>query len=347
MKGKTYIVTGGAGFVGKALSFRLQELGAKVISISRKSYPELETQGRMHVAADLSLSLEPLKALFSGVDAIFHVASDVRLWGRYQEFYQTNVVGTRNLLAAAQKYGVRKFIYTSSPSVVANGKNLSFVDESFPYPKNHLANYPKTKAIAEREVLSNNSLDFYTLALRPHLIWGPGDNHFVPTILERAAKGKLFRVGKGENLVDISYIEDCVDAHICAAKALDENPSARGEAYFISQGEPVNLWDWIDQVLILNGKPALKRSVPGWLAYGVGAILEGVSSLLPVLGEPTLTRFLVSEMTTDHYFNIKKARTELGYNPKYAVKAAMEKTWGRSALTSESGDVAYKSAGHV
>jgi 2-alkyl-3-oxoalkanoate reductase len=324
MKG---IVTGGGGFLGKALCFRLRELGWDVMSISRGFYPELKERGVEIVQADLSEDPGNYAKALHGADAVFHVAAKIDMWGAYSDFLKANVVSTQNILSLCREHNVRRLIYTSSPSVIADGSDLRGVGEGYPYPKNYMAFYPQTKAMAERAVLAANSDALWTLALRPHLIWGPGDTNLVPTILERARAGKLMRIGRGENKIDISYIEDCVAAHICALHALEENPACRGKAYFISQGEPVNLWDWADEVLRRNGLPPVSRSIPKPIAMAAAGLLELISACRPSNPEPLLSRFLVSEMATDHYFDISRARGDLGYSPKYSVKQALDKTF--------------------
>ena len=324
---KHVIVTGGGGFVGEALCRRLVGLGYRVTSIARGSYPELENCGVNVVQHDLSQPLTSILPQLEGANAIFHTAAYVKMWGKYQDFYQVNVVATKQLLAAAKELKIENFIYTSSPSVIADGRDLCGINESYPYPVKHKAFYPQTKAIAEQMVLAANGQELNTLSLRPHLIWGPGDRNFVPTILERARAGKLMCIGDGQNKVDVCYIDDCVTAHIRALEALKENPKSRGKAYFISQGEPVKLWEWINQILELHDLPQITKKVPFGIAYPAAAILETVSRLMPGQPEPRFTKFLVSEMATDHYFDLSRAKDLLGFEPKVSIKVAMERTF--------------------
>ncbi|NMC62645.1 MAG: NAD-dependent epimerase/dehydratase family protein, partial [SAR324 cluster bacterium] len=270
-----FIVTGGGGFLGKALSLRLKSLGLEVHSISRNPYPELLEAGIVHHQADLSDDLRGLRSVFEGASALFHTAAKVDMWGLYEDFYRANVQATKNLLEMCKETKLSKFIYTSSPSVIANGNDLCGVDESMPYPEHFEALYPATKAMAEKEVLlANGRGGLRTIALRPHLIFGPGDTNLMPTIIERARSGRLIQVGDGTNKVDFTYIEDCVEAHIKAADALDKNPQAGGRAYFISQGEPIKMWDWINEVLTRSGLPPLSRKISFKLAYFIGGLSE-------------------------------------------------------------------------
>jgi nucleoside-diphosphate-sugar epimerase len=194
-----------------------------------------------------------------------------------------------------------------------------------PYPKQYRAYYPETKAVAERTVLSAHSATLRTIALRPHLIFGPGDTNLVPTILNRARAGRLVQVGDGKNLVDLTHIDDCVSAHVLAAAALDERPTAGGRAFFISQGTPVLLWEWIERILILHDAPSVQRQLSASSAQFLATVAESVWKTIRLSSDPPLTRFLVKEMSTDHYFDISAARRELGYIPTCTVWEATEK----------------------
>jgi nucleoside-diphosphate-sugar epimerase len=306
-----FLVTGTTGFVGKALTKRLISEGHEVVGISRRK----DTLPTRHI----SCSLEEIESLeeFLPIDGIFHTAAKVGMWGDRKEFYKTNVEGTKNLLELAAKYGIRRFVYTSSPSVIASGEDIENVDERVAYPEHYLAFYPETKALAEKMVLRERR--FYTLALRPHLIFGPGDTNLIPTILAKGAK--LKRIGSKECLVDFTYIDDCVNAHILAMTALSENPKSRGRAYFISQGEPYPLWRFVEKVLESKGLSLSNHIVDPKLAYFLATIAEFVSRLIGK--EPMLTRFLVEEMSTHHYFDISAAKKELLYNPTVSIEEGL------------------------
>ncbi|MCO6429243.1 MAG: NAD-dependent epimerase/dehydratase family protein [Deltaproteobacteria bacterium] len=322
------VVTGGSGFLGKALAAKLASEGYEVHSVARSDVPEFKSIGVQHLRIDLTAPGPDLRRALDGAETVYHTAAKVDMWGRYQDFFAANVEATRNLLDLSRGCGVRKFVFTSSPSVVADGSDLCGVDESYPYPKRYSAHYPATKAQAEREVLAaNDPGQIKTVALRPHLIFGPGDTNLVPTVLERAKAGRLLRIGDGSNLTDLTFIEDCVNAHILADTALDNNPDAAGKAYFISQGEPVKLWSWVDEVLTLHALPRIRRHMPYKLASGLAAALEVISRIRPGYPEPLLTKFLVCEMATSHYFNIQAAKRDLGFVPKYSIAEAMKRTF--------------------
>jgi len=323
------LVTGGAGFLGRALSQKLKALGFKVLILSRGRYPELIEQGFECRSVNLGSQPEKLKDACRGAAAVFHVAAKVEMWGKYKDFYETNVLGTKNLLEACKLNAVKSLIFTSSPSVIADGSDLLGINESYPYPKNYIAYYPMTKAIAEREVRkAGREGELRTISLRPHLIFGPGDTNLIPTVVAKANSGALKKIGDAQNLADFSYIEDCVEAHLCAMRALDENPDLSGEVYFISQGEPVKLWWWIEEVLRFKGIALPNTKVSKSLAYTAAGLSE-VMARLGLIKTPSLTRFLVSEMSSSHYFDISKAKKELGYMPRFSIKQALERTFAR------------------
>jgi nucleoside-diphosphate-sugar epimerase len=329
-----FLVTGGGGFLGQALCNSLRARGDEVYALCRGSYPELEANGVKIIRHDIQNPL-PQSLADMKFEGVFHVASKVEMWGPYESFFKTNVLGTRNVIEFCKNAGISRLVYTSSPSVIADDSDTAGIDESYPYPKAHLAPYPATKALAEQEVLGAYSDKLFTIALRPHLIWGPGDRHLVPTVVSRAKAGRLVQVGDGKNLVDTSFIEDCVSAHLKAMTALLVNPRCRGRAYFISQGEPVSLWGWINRILELNRMPKVSRRISYSFARFLGLLCEIGVRIMPGNKEPFLTRFLASQMSRDHYFNIKAARRDLGYEPKYSIEAALQKTFGYSLDSAE------------
>jgi nucleoside-diphosphate-sugar epimerase len=292
----------------------------------------LEALGVQSKQVDIGTDPATWGHLFRGCDGVFHTAAKVDMWGDLKSFFATNVLGTRNILKACTENGVKGLVFTSSPSVIHDGTDLENVDESYPYPKHFDAFYPQTKAQAEQEVLSANGQGVLrTVSLRPHLIWGPNDTNLIPTVLERARAGKLTRIGKGDNLVDLCFIDDCVEAHILAMQALEAEPQkVGGRAYFISQGEPIRLWGWIDDVLAAHGLPKVTRSISVKVAHGLATLMEGISKALACIGiktTPLLTRFLVSEMATHHYFNITRAKEDLGYHPSCTIADALRRTF--------------------
>lgn len=318
------LVTGGGGFLGGAIVRRLRERGDAVRSFSRGRYPALDALGVPQVAGDIA-DAEAVAAAVKGCDVVFHVAARAGVAGRLADYHRANVVGTKNVLAACRRHGVRRLVYTSSPSVVFDGRDMEGVDESVPYPASYHAHYPRTKAAAEKEVLATNGPDLATVSLRPHLIWGPGDNHLVPRILERGRSGRLRRIGRENKLIDSIYIDNAADAHVLAADRLQPGSPIAGKAYFLSNGEPLPTWDLVNRILACGGVPPVTRSVPVGLAVAAGAILEAVYGLFRPDAEPPMTRFLARELSTAHWFDISAARRDLGYSPAVSIAEGLRR----------------------
>jgi nucleoside-diphosphate-sugar epimerase len=192
-------------------------------------------------------------------------------------------------------------------------------DESLPYPLRYEAHYPKTKALAEKLVLAANSPQLATVALRPHLIWGPGDNHLVPRILARGRAGKLRRIGDRPNRVDTVYVDNAARAHLLAAERLAPGSPPAGRAYFISNGQPLPLWEMVNRILAAADIPPVTRSISPKLAYTIGCICESLWCLLRLPGEPPMTRFVAHELSSAHWFDISAARRDLGYQPDVSI----------------------------
>ena len=315
----TTLVTGGSGFLGRRLVGRLLAGGRSVAVLCRRPAPDLEAMGVRLIRASLE-DADAVQAACAGVSTVFHTAAKVGVWGRYEDSFRANVLGTRGVIAGCRRHGVARLIHTSTPSVVYNGKDLADADESLPLATRCPSPYPLTKALAEREVLAANSPGMRTIALRPHLIWGPGDPHLVPRLLARERSGRLRIVGSGCNRVDMVHVENAVDAHLLAEAALGEPGSpAAGRAYFITNGEPVVLWDWINGLLAALGRPRVERRLSLPAAQAVGALCEVAWRLLPLPGEPPLTRFIAAELAKDHWFDISAARRDLGYAPRVSM----------------------------
>jgi nucleoside-diphosphate-sugar epimerase len=316
------LVTGGGGFLGKAIVRRLVARGDRVRSISRGRYSELAELGVEQIQGDIADAAAVAHAC-RGVSVVVHTAAKAGVWGRTADFVRTNVTGTRNILAACRGEDVRAFVYTSSPSVIFDGTDMEGVNESVPYPKRFHAVYPQTKARAEQAVLAAARQGLAAVILRPHLIWGPEDPHFVPRIVRRARL--LRRVGDGTNRVDTIYIDNAADAHVLAVDRLLADPGLTGRIYFISQNDPIPLWDMVNGILQAAGCGPVQGSLSPRLAWLAGTVLELVYRLLPLKGEPRMTRFLARELATAHWFDTGAARRDLGFDPAVTTEEGLRR----------------------
>ncbi len=319
------LVTGGGGFVGKAIVKRLLELGIETRVVGRHRYPEVEEAGAECFIGDISQPQIMMEAA-EGMDIVFHAAALAGIWGPWQDYYVTNVVGTEKVIEGCRAGKVAMLVYTSTPSVVFNGKDIQGGDERLDYAEKSLCHYATSKTIAEKMILNANSSDMKTCALRPHLIWGPGDPHLLPRLLASGKKKQLKRVGNGANLVDISYIDNVAHAHILAAKNLCGTASACGKAYFISQGTPVNLWNWINELFEKMAVPTIQSSLSETIAYRLGGILELLYGACRAKKEPRMTRFLAEQLAKSHYFSIANAEKDLGYKPIVSTEEGLRRT---------------------
>lgn len=312
------LVTGGGGFLGGAIVGRLVGRGWKVRALQRSRSDRLEALGVEQIRGDIADAVVVERAV-AGCDVVFHTAAQVEMWGRYEPFHRTNVVGTENVLAAMVRHGVRRLVFTSSPSVVQGRRDLEGVDESAPYPDRFEAAYPETKAMAEMTVLAANGPDLATVALRPHLIWGPEDTNLVPQLVARARAGTLRFVGDGSNLVDTVYIDNAVDAHVLAADRLEPDAACAGKPYFISNGDPWPLKEFVNGILEAAGLPPEERGVPMPVALAAGAVFEVLHRIHPTAAGPRMTRFLARNFGTAHWYDISAARRDLGYEPLVSI----------------------------
>ena len=320
---RSALVTGGGGFVGKAVVQQLLEKGVQVSVVGRNRYPDLEKMGVHCFCGDITDG-NFIHQATREVEVVFHVAAKAGIWGPYQDYHGVNVVGTRNVVDACKKNGVRALVYTSTPSVVFDRKDIREGDESLAYASDFLCSYAKTKVIAEKTVLNESSTP--SCALRPHLIWGPNDPHLLPRLLAAGRKKALKIVGRGDNFVDISYVDNVAYAHILAAINLTSSCTAAGQSYFISQGEPVNLWDWINDLFQRMGVEKIERRVSHRTAYRIGAILECIYRITGQKNEPRMSRFLAEQLAKSHYFSCQKAYNDLGYSPVISTAEGLERT---------------------
>ncbi|OGQ18202.1 MAG: 3-beta hydroxysteroid dehydrogenase, partial [Deltaproteobacteria bacterium RIFCSPHIGHO2_02_FULL_40_11] len=264
------LVTGGGGFVGSYVVDELLKQNTHVRVLCRGTYPELQKKGVEIVQGDIS-NPRTVDQACQDTDTVFHIAAKVGVFGPDEEFYKTNVLGTQNIIRSCQAFRIGRLVYCSSSSVVYGGKDQINVDETAPYPASYLSPYSQTKALAEKMVLeANGKKGLLTVAIRPHLVWGPRDRYIIPKILHMAKKRRLRIVGDGKNKTDISYVENVAKAHVLAAQHLKYGSQVPGNAYFITQGKPVFMWEWINQVLELFDLPPVTKHMSPKLAYPLG-----------------------------------------------------------------------------
>ncbi len=307
------LVTGGHGFVGGEIVRQLRAAGHEATPVSRQSGVDItEASG--------------LAAAMQGHDTVFHVAALAGVWGRREHFERTNVTGTEVVIAACRSTGVQRLIFTSSPSVTFDGTDHVHAANDLPYPTTWLADYPRTKALAEQAVLAANGPSLATVALRPHLVYGPGDPHLLPRLLARARAGRLRIVGEGHNEVSLTFIANAAAAHLGAALALEPGAACAGRAYFVNDASPVRVWDWLNVLFTRLGVDPVRRRVPASVAYAGGAVLEAAWALLGLAGEPPMTRFVARQLSTTHTYDLGPAQRDLNWAPHVGHDEAMERT---------------------
>lgn len=318
-------ITGGGGFLGTYIVQKLVKRGYSVTNFSRSRYPHLENIGVHCVQGDLN-NVDELVAAMKGHEVCFHVASKVAMWGKKEDFLRTNYKGTQNVIHACKKNSINKLIYTSTPSVVFGEHGFEGESEELPYPKKSYSRYGMSKAMAEKLVLESANDDFFTVALRPHLVFGPGDQNLIPRLVESARKKKLKMIGNGENKVDVLYVENAADAHICALDKMLTHPKLiSGQAFFLGQG-PVKLWEFINKILIHYGIDPIDKSnkLSTRLAFTIGKCFEALSSLFGLYNwNPPMTRFVALQLGEHHYYDHSKAEKLLEWKPKVDLDEAL------------------------
>jgi nucleoside-diphosphate-sugar epimerase len=322
----TILVTGGAGFLGQALCRGLLERGHRVRSFQRHHSAELQAMGVEQVLGDLA-DADAVREAALGCVAIFHNAAKAGAWGSYDSYYRPNVIGTDNVIAACRAHGIRKLVYTSTPSVTHRATNPveGGTAETVPYGEHFKAPYGTTKTLAEKAVLAANGPQLATVALRPRLIWGPGDNQLLPRLVERAKAGRLRLIDGGRNRIDTTYIDNAAQAHFDAFDHLEPGAACAGKAYFISNAEPRESREIVNALLAAVGAPTVTKTLPFAAAYAIGAVCEALWHVLPLKGEPPLTRFLAEQLSTTHWYSMAPATRDFGYVPKVTIEQGLER----------------------
>lgn len=314
------LVTGGGGFLGQALCRGLRERGHEVVSFNRGHYAALDALGVAQVQGDLA-QRDAVIAAAAGCEAIFHNAAKAGAWGSYESYHLANVVGTHNVIEACRAHGIAKLVYTSTPSVTHRKTHPveGGTADTVPYGDDLKAPYAATKQVAEKAVLAANDATLATVALRPRLIWGVGDNQLLPRLVERAKAGRLRFVGDGNNRIDTTYVENAAQAHFDAFGYLAPGASCAGRAYFISNGEPRTVREIVNGLLAAAGAPQVTKTLPFGVAYAAGVLCEGLWHALPLKGEPPMTRFLAEQLSTTHWYDMAPATRDFGYVPKVSI----------------------------
>ena len=319
------LVTGAGGFLGFEVAKSLVEMGHEVTNLSRNHYITLDPYNIKTLKCDLSQKEE---VDLTGFVAVVHCAAIAGVWGKKSSFYDTNYHGAVHLFDMAKLAGVKYFVYTSTPSVVFGKEDIIFGDESLSYPEKFYTYYAHSKSLAEQYILENSDEEMQAIALRPHLIWGEGDPHLAPRIIQKAKSGDLKRVGSGDNLVDIIHVKNAAMAHALALRALSSGKKLGGNSYFIGQEKAVNLWDFINQILHYNDLEPIEDSVNYSTAYFVGTILEFFYRMFGInRPEPPMTRFVAMQLAKNHYFSHEKAARDFGYTPEISIEKGLEMTF--------------------
>jgi nucleoside-diphosphate-sugar epimerase len=326
------LVTGGAGFLGGGLCRGLLARGDTPVSFQRRHSAELEALGVEQRLGDLA-DAGAVQRAFEGVDAVLHNAAKAGQWGSRGSYFSANVTGTDNVIAACRAHGIRRLVYTSTPSVTHSGRTpvQGGNENNTPYGEHFKAWYPASKKIAEQRMLAANDGTLATVALRPRLIWGPGDTQLLPRLVDRAVAGRLRFVGDGENRMDTTFIDNAVDAHLRALDALQPAAACAGRAYFISNGEPLSAREIVNDLLRAADAPEVDATIPFAVAYAAGALMEATWKLLKLDGEPVMTRFLAEQLSTPHWYDISASGRDFGYFPRTSVAEGLAQTaaWWR------------------
>lgn len=331
------LVTGGGGFLGGALCRGLLARGDTPIGFQRRRSAELDALGVEQRLGDLA-DAAAIRQACAGVDAVLHNAAKAGAWGSRESYYSANVSGTDHVIAACRAQGIGRLVYTSTPSVTHSGRTAvqGGNEMNTPYGENFKAWYPASKKLAEQRLLAANDATLATVALRPRLIWGPGDNQLLPRLVDRAVAGRLRFIGDGENRMDTTFVDNAAEAHLLALDALRPGAACAGRAYFISNGEPLSVREIINDLLRAADAPEVDKSLPYPVAYAAGAVLELVWHVFKNEGEPVMTRFLAEQLSTPHWYDISAAERDFGYRPRVTIAEGLARTaawWRREGAT--------------
>ncbi len=317
------LVTGGGGFLGSAICRQLLARGDEIIAYQRSASEELKKLGIQIVRGSIT-DAELLNSALKGVDAVIHTAAKAGIWGPYDDYFRPNVTGTENVINACLNNGIHKLVFTSSPSVTHADGDIEGGDESLPYAEHYNSPYPATKALAEQMIMAANCPELHTVSLRPHLIWGPGDNHLLPKLLERAKSGKLKLPGP-DKLIDTIYIDNAAKVHLLALDRLQIDPeTVGGKTYFVSNDEPLPQSQIIGGLLKAAGLEVDIQSISPRIAIAAGTLLETGWKLFGLKSEPPITRWSAEHLSTAHWYDISAAKHDLGYTVGISIAKGLE-----------------------
>jgi len=307
----TAFVTGGSGFIGGRLIERLvaDGVGVRALARSDRAAAAVEARGAEAVRGDLA-DVDAITAGAQGCDTAYHLAANVEMWGAWDDFVRDNVTGTQNVLAATKAAGVARFVHCGTEAALIAGEPLRNVDETAPLRPDSPAPYAATKARAEHEVRAANRDGFETVVVRPRFVWGAGDTTLLPSMVEMVKSGRFAWIGGGKQLTDVTHVDNVVEGLLLGARN-----GRGGDAYFVTDGEPVIFREFVSALLETQGVAAPSRSIPTWVAGPLAAACEGLWRATPLPGQPPLTRFTYWVSSQECTIDIGKARRELGYRP--------------------------------
>lgn len=316
------LVTGASGMLGAGVARALAARGDEVVVMQRRD----SGLGLAQVCGDIA-DPSAVRRAVEGCEAVIHLAAKVSLAGPLAEFHRINVEGTRNLVQAARQAGVRRFVQVSSPSVAHAGSALVGAGAGPADPVRARGHYARTKAEAECIALAADSADLSVVAIRPHLVWGPGDEQLIARIVARAKAGRLVLISGGRALIDTTYLDNAVDAMLAACDRADQ-PQVHGRAFVVSNGEPRTVAELLTRIAESGGAPPPRRSVPFVIAWAAGRVVESAWAILRRPGEPPMTAFLAEQLATAHWFDQRSTREALGWRPRISLDEGLRRLRG-------------------
>jgi nucleoside-diphosphate-sugar epimerase len=309
------LVTGARSLLAGQVVRQLVQRGDEVVVLQRTGSAVADEFGLAQHLGDV-VDADVVAEAMAGVEAVIHAAARVGVVGTRRQFFQTNVVGTRVVLAAAREAGVARFVYVSSPSVAHTGSALAGCGARPAVPRHAKGEYSKSKALAEQETLAADGPAIATLAVRPHLVWGPGDSQLVGRIVERARRGRLALVAGGRPLIDTTYVDNAADALVAA---VDRADAGHGRAFIVSNGEPRTYEELITRICLAAGVRPPTRSVPRAAAWLAGAAAETAWKVSGREDDPPMTRFIAGQLGTAHWFDLRDTRDVLRWRPAVSL----------------------------